>query len=120
VEMTPEYSEEFIKEYEVGVARNDPVYPDVDWSEATATNNGLLQNHFVTVSLGTERLKSLTQAGYLSQNGITENTNFKRYSFRSNTDYEVSPKFAIRADVALVYNRAEEPTKLGTEIGRAS
>ena len=114
VGMTPEYSEEFIKEYEEGIARNDPNYPDVDWFEATATNNGLLQNHFVTVSLGTERLKSLTQAGYLSQNGITENTNFKRYTLRSNTDYRVSPKFALRSDVALVYSDAKEPSKLGT------
>jgi len=113
VGMTPEYSEEFIKEYEAGVARNDPNYPDVDWFEATATNNGLLQNHFVTVSLGTERLKSLTQAGYLSQNGITENTNFKRYSFRSNTDFKMSSKFALRSDVALVYSNAKEPSKLG-------
>lgn len=114
VGMTPEYSEEFIKEYEEGIARNDPNYPDVDWFEATATNNGLLQNHFVTVSLGTERLKSLTQAGYLSQNGITENTNFKRYTLRSNTDYTVSPKLALRSDVALVYSNAMEPSKLGT------
>jgi hypothetical protein len=80
VGMTPEYSEEYIKEYEAGVARNDPNYPDVDWFDATATNNGLMTNQFVTVSLGTERLKSLTQAGYVSQNGITENTNYKRYT----------------------------------------
>ena len=114
VGMTPEYSEEYIKEYEEGVARHDPNYPDVDWFDATATNNGILQNHFVTVSLGTERLKSLTQAGYLSQNGITENTNFKRYTLRSNTDYTVSPKFALRSDIALVYSDAKEPTKLAS------
>ncbi len=114
VGMTPEYSEEYIKEYEAGVARNDPNYPDVDWFEATTTNNGILQNHFVTVSLGTERLKSLTQAGYLSQNGITENTNFKRYTLRSNTDYKVSPKFTLRSDIALVYSDAKEPSKLSS------
>lgn len=113
VGMTPEYSEEYIKEYEEGVARNDPKYPDVDWFDATATNNGLMTNHFVTISLGTPKLKSLTQLGYLSQNGITENTNFKRYSLRSNTDYQVSSKFAVRADIALVYSDSEEPSKLG-------
>ncbi len=114
VGMTPEYSEEYIKEYEAGVARNDPNYPDVDWFDATATNNGLITNHFVTVSLGTPQLKSLTQAGYMSQNGITENTNFKRYTLRSNTDYQVSSKFTLRSDIALVYTKAKEPSKLGT------
>lgn len=114
VGMTPEYSDEYIQEYEAGVQRGDPNYPDVDWFDATATNNGLLTNHFLTVSLGTKELKSLTQVGYLSQNGITENTNFKRYTLRSNTDYKVLPKLNIRTDIALVYSDAVEPSKLGT------
>src|SRR5690554_5953389 len=83
VGMTPEYTEEYIREYEAGVARNDPNYPDVDWFKATATNNALMTNNIATISLGTKNLKSLTQAGYTSQNGITENTNYKRYSLRS-------------------------------------
>ncbi|MDR2817028.1 MAG: SusC/RagA family TonB-linked outer membrane protein, partial [Proteiniphilum sp.] len=114
VGMTPEYSEEYIKEYEAGIARNDPNYPDVDWFDATATNNALMTNNFVTISLGTPQLKSLAQVGYMSQNGITENTNYKRYTLRSNTDFKVSPKFALRSDIALVYTDAKEPTKLGT------
>ncbi|MDD4227146.1 MAG: TonB-dependent receptor [Mariniphaga sp.] len=113
VGMTPEYSEEYIKEYEEGVARNDPNYPDVDWFDATATNNGLMTNQFVTVSLGTEKLKSMTQAGYISQNGITENTNYKRYTLRSNNDYQVLPKLAVTSDISLVYTDRKEPTKLG-------
>lgn len=114
VGMTPEYSEEYIKEYEAGVARNDPNYPDVDWFDATATNDGLITNHFITVSQGTSKIKSLTQAGYLSQNGITENTNFKRYTLRSNTDYNISPKFTLSSDIAAVYSVAKEPSKLST------
>ena len=113
VGMTPEYSEEYIKEYEAGVARNDPNYPDVDWFDATATNNGLLNNHFVAVSLGTEKLKSMTQAGYVSQNGITENTNYKRFTLRSNNDYQVIPKLAVTSDISLGYIDRNEPTKLG-------
>ncbi len=114
VGMTPEYSEEYINEYEAGVARNDPNYPDIDWFDATATNNGLITNNFITISQGTKEIKSLTQAGYMSQNGITENTNFKRYTLRSNTDYNISPKFAVRSDLALVYTKAKEPSKLSS------
>ena len=112
VGMTPEYSEEYIREYEEGVARNDPNYPDVDWFDAAATNDGLINSHFVTVSLGTKELKSLAQVGYLSQNGITENTNFKRYTLRSNTDFKVSEKVEVRSDLALVYTDAKQPSKL--------
>ena len=113
VGMTPEYSEEYIREYEAGVARNDPNYPDVDWFEATATNNALMTNHFATVSLGNERLRSMTQLGYVSQNGITENTNFKRYSLRSNNDYHVLPKLIVKSDLSLAYEDRKEPTMLG-------
>jgi TonB-linked SusC/RagA family outer membrane protein len=113
VGMTPEYTEEYIKQYEEGVARKDPNYPDVDWFDATATNNGLMTNQFVTVSLGTERIKSLTQAGYVSQNGITENTNYKRYTLRSNNDYQVLPKLAVTSDISIGYTDRKEPAKLG-------
>lgn len=114
VGMTPEYSEEYIQQYEAGIAANDPNYPDVDWFDATATNNGLITNHFITVSQGTSKIKSLTQAGYMSQNGITENTNFKRYNLRSNTDFKISPKLDFSADISVVYTNAKEPSKLGT------
>lgn len=114
VGMTPEYTEEFIKEYEEGVDRNDPNYPDVDWFDETATNNALMTNNNVTISLGTANLKSLTQAGYMLQNGITENTNFKRYSLRTNNDYIVSDKFSVSSDLSLLYTDALEPTRLGS------
>ncbi|MBW8334480.1 MAG: TonB-dependent receptor [Prolixibacteraceae bacterium] len=114
VGMTPEYSEEYIQQYEAGIAKKDPNYPDVDWFDATATNNGLITNHFITVSQGTSKIKSLTQAGYMSQNGITENTDFKRYNLRSNTDYSISSKFKLSSDIAIVYTSAKEPSKLGT------
>jgi len=114
VGMTPEYSEEYIKEYESGIANNDPNYPDVDWFDATATNNGLITNHFVTVSQGTSKIKSLVQAGYLSQNGITENTNFKKYNLRSNTDFKISSKFTLSSDISIVSTKAKEPSKLSS------
>ncbi|MDR2498934.1 MAG: SusC/RagA family TonB-linked outer membrane protein, partial [Tannerellaceae bacterium] len=114
VGMTPEYSEEYIAEYEDGVRRGDPNYPDVDWFDATTTNNGLINSHFVTVSLGKKEIKSIAQVGYLSQNGLTENTNFKRYTLRSNTDFNISEKIEVRTDLALVYSDATEPSKLST------
>ena len=114
VGMTPEYTEEYIKEYEEGIARNDPNYPDVDWFKATATNNALMTNNIATISLGTKNLKSLTQAGYMSQNGITENTNYKRYSLRTNNDYSVSDKFSVSSDLSLLYTDALEPTRLSS------
>src|SRR5690625_4095722 len=110
--MTPEYSEEYIADYEEGIARNDPNYPDVDWFNATATNNGLMTNNFITISQGTSKIKSLTKLGYLSQNGITENTNYKKYTLRSNNDYQASENLSFQSDISLLFTEAKEPTKL--------
>ena len=114
VGMTPEYTEEYIKEYEEGVARNDPNYPDVDWFKETATNDAMMYNHFLTLSLGTERLRSMTQVGYISQNGITERTNYKRYTLRSNNDYQVFPVLSFSSDISILYVDRHEPNRLGS------
>ena len=113
VGMTPEYSEEYISEYEAGVLRGDPNYPDVDWFDATTTNDGLINSHFITISLGTKEIKSIAQVGYYNENGLVENNYARRYTLRSNTDYKVSEKLEFRSDIALVYTNAVEPTKLG-------
>ena len=114
VGMTPEYTEEYIQEYEEGVARNDPNYPDTDWFKETATNDAMMYNHFVTLSMGTDRLRSMTQLGYISQNGITERTNYKRYTLRSNNDYQVLPILSFTSDISLVYIDRHEPNRLGS------
>jgi len=114
VGMTPEYSEDYIAEYEAGVLRGDPNYPDVDWFKATTTNDGLMNNHYLTVSLGTKEIKSIIQVGYSHENGLTENTFYKRYTLRSNTDYKVSEKLEFRSDIALVYSDNTAPSKLST------
>ena len=112
VGLSPDYAEDYIRDYEAGVNRGDPNFPDTDWFEATNTNNGVMNNHFVTINIGTKDLKSIVQGGYLHQNGLTENTNFQRFSLRSNTDYAVSDKIKLRSDLAYVNSTEVQPQSL--------
>ena len=45
------------------------------------------------------------------QNGIIENSNFKRYTFRMNTDMDISEKFSARIDAHLALTKRLSPSR---------
>ncbi|KAA6334574.1 TonB-dependent receptor SusC [termite gut metagenome] len=106
-----QYSDEYLAEYAQGMKTNPDKYPDTRWFDECLTNNGLMQSHFVTLSGGSKRMRTLATVGYVDQNGIIENSNFKRYTFRMNTDMEISPQFTARIDAQATYGNRLEPTR---------
>lgn len=78
---------------------------NTDWKELVLTNNGLMHNHNLSVSAGTERVKVFASGSFLDQNGLTANTNFKRHDLRFNTDVALTNKLSASMD--LVLNRSE-------------
>ncbi len=55
--------------------------------------------HFLSLSGSTENLSSYLSVGYLSDNGYTINSNFKRTTVRANVDYNVSSKIKMGANL---------------------
>ena len=110
---SPLYSDEHINEYRQNMASNPDQYPNTDWYDLSLTNSGLIQNHFVTLSGGSKRIRTLASIGYFDQTGVTENTNYKRYSFRMNTDMEISKQFSARIDAYLISSTRTEPSRIG-------
>lgn len=78
---------------------------NTDWKELVLTNNGLMHNHNLSLSAGTERVKVFASGSFLDQNGLTANTNFKRHDLRFNTDVALTRKLSASMD--LVLNRSE-------------
>lgn len=108
---SPLYSDAYLKEYEENMATNPDKYPDTDWIKETLTNNGLMQNHFVTLSGGSKRIRTVANVGYLDQNGVIENSNFKRYTFRMNTDMDISDQFSARIDAHVGLTKRLAPSR---------
>lgn len=108
---SPLYSDEYINEYRNNMASNPDRYPDTDWYGESLTNNGLMTNHFVTLSGGSKRIRTNASLGYMDQNGITENTNFKRYTFRMNTDMDISKQFSARIDAHVSMTKQNQPSR---------
>lgn len=108
---SPLYSDEHINEYRQHMASNPDRYPDTDWYNESLTNNGLMTNHFVTLSGGSKRIRTNASIGYMDQNGIIENSNFKRYTFRMNTDMDISKQFSARIDAHVGLTKKTEPSR---------
>jgi TonB-linked SusC/RagA family outer membrane protein len=59
-----------------------------DWARQVL-RSALIHNHQLTLSGGTEKSTYAFSLGYLDQNGIVENNNYKRYTARIQNDYQI-------------------------------
>ena len=55
----------------------------------------MIQNYQLSFSGGTDKTQYLISAGVFDQEGIVINSDFKRYSFRTNITSELSKKFSV-------------------------
>ena len=65
-------------------------YADTNWADLLF-RNGHLMNHDINVSGGTEQASYYISTGIMNQDGITVGDEFKRYSFKANTNFKFNP-----------------------------
>lgn len=61
---------------------------DTDWFGLT-TRTGVIQQHNVSLSSGSERATSFFSLGYYKNKGIIKSSDFERFSARMNSDYKL-------------------------------
>ncbi len=108
---SPLYSDSYIQEYRDNMAVNPDKYPDTDWYDKVLTKNGFMQSHFLTMMGGTEKAKIAISMGYLNQDGIMENTSYKRYTIRLNTDLQLTKTFSTQIDAHIMQSKLTEPSR---------
>lgn len=70
-----------------------------DWQDLIFKNS-FGQQHQLSVSGGGEKVSFMVSGNYLDQDGIIENTDFKRYGLRSNVSVQASEKLNFNLNVA--------------------
>ncbi|MBN8859227.1 MAG: TonB-dependent receptor [Sphingobacteriales bacterium] len=115
VGRSPVFEEDYIKNYPSMHASDPTLYPDTDWFKEIYTRNGLTQNHSIDFSGGTDRVKIMGLLGYYDQQGILNNTDFKRYSLRLNSDIKLSSKLNVKADIFIRFMNTAQPGS-GTQL----
>lgn len=71
-----------------------------DWMDRI-TRNGWMRDHQLSVSGGSDAVIYNISAGYTSQEGIWNNTDYERWTFRINNEYKLSPNFKIGHNLSL-------------------
>jgi TonB-linked SusC/RagA family outer membrane protein len=67
----------------------------VNWYDATFKKNPIITHHNLNLNGGSDAVKYFVSLGYVNQDGMYENSNFKRYNFRSNLSAKVSKNLSV-------------------------
>ncbi|RPE13626.1 TonB-dependent receptor [Chitinophaga lutea] len=93
---------DFAKKYYTNSGLNTPAdlanfTPSVstDWQDEVF-RTALVSNSSLNVSGGTERTRYFVSAGYTDQQGIVDNSDYKRASVRLNLDSKISDRFSLQ------------------------
>lgn len=97
--------------YNGGPVRNQYEYDNykngvtTDWLDAVM-QTGVIQNHNVSLSGGSENAKYFVSGDYLNEKGVLLGYNYKRYSFRTNTDFKATKYLSVGTSSFIVaHNR---------------
>ncbi|GAB4035871.1 SusC/RagA family TonB-linked outer membrane protein [Spirosoma jeollabukense] len=69
-----------------------------DW-QSLVFRNGSGQQHQITLSGGGDKTTFLVSGNYLNQNGIVNNSGFKRYNLRTNINTQINDKLSFRLNL---------------------
>jgi len=115
------FTDEEIQTIEDG---SDPLfYPNTDWLKLVLKKYAPQTQHNLNISGGTKKVKYYVSLGYLNQDGlvknfeaqsgISSNSTYDRYNFRSNFDIDVTP--TTQVNVQLGGNSSLRNSSKGTE-----
>lgn len=71
---------------------------DFNWWDL-ATQNGFVQNHNISVSSGTEKLRSYLSVGMYDEKGAVKGYDYKRYNVRLNQEYKPFDWLTIKPSI---------------------
>lgn len=99
----PTYTQAQIDNYRNNPANNLTIF-DTDWKDLIFQNNGLMQNHNLIISGGSDKASFLASGTVLQQQGLIVNNSFKKYDLRLNGDVNFTNKIKFSSD--LFYTKA--------------
>ncbi|GGH06979.1 SusC/RagA family TonB-linked outer membrane protein [Mucilaginibacter phyllosphaerae] len=79
--------------------------------------NAPIQSYNLSLTSGTEKLRTAATIGVLNQDGVLIASNYKRYSARVNSDYKFNDKLSIGLNVAPTYEKLANGNTDGNIFG---
>lgn len=79
-----------------------------DWQDVIE-RKGLMQNHEISASGGTDAIKYFISGNYANQNGYVIGLGYKSYSARANVEFNASKKLKFGLNIAPSYSITQDP-----------
>ncbi len=83
------------------------ITPD-NWEDLTY-HNGFRQEYNVSISGGNDRLKYMLSGAYLSDEGIIQESSFKRFSTRASVEYQAKKWLKVGSNISYTYENRNYP-----------
>lgn len=80
----------------------------VDWQKAIE-QNGLMMNHEISASGGTDAVKYYVSGNWQDQNGFVKGLNYTAYSLRANVEVQAAKNLKVGVNIAPTYSVSEDP-----------
>ena len=101
------YTPDDLEKYRTG---SHPItHPDTDWYGVGLKSSAFQQQHNITISGGSEKVNYFVSGGFISENGLTDNINYKRHNFRSNLDFQITDALKVSLDLAGRQENRQSP-----------
>lgn len=97
--QAPRFSQGKIDDWRNDAGRNPTVYPNTDWQDHIYRNPSVVQNHNLSVTGGSKRVRYNLTFGYINNPGMIYYTDYERYQLRSNLDVNIKPWLSVGANI---------------------
>lgn len=104
--QTPEYSAEEVAAYKSGELQG------TNWWDVAMNNSAPQQQHNLTFTGGSEKMKFFTSLGYLEEEGLfkTGDLNYARYNLRSNIEAQLTENLSAELLIGAIADKKSSPS----------
>jgi len=107
-----QYSQETIGSW-LGNNATDPWhYPNTDWVDLILKKTTSHEQHMLSVSGGTEKLRTKATFNYQKGDGYYENKSYERFAGRVNNDYKITEWLSANLDLDFSKSEAISPSQI--------
>ncbi|MEQ9439588.1 MAG: TonB-dependent receptor [Cyclobacteriaceae bacterium] len=104
--LTPSFSQDRIDEWRQKSMTDPVLYPNTDWWDAVIKPN-VIQNHTISARGGSEKLNFYSSLGLLNNNGVIDNTGYKRFTFKNNLAYQINDWLKLGTNLTALFGNAD-------------
>jgi len=94
----PTYNKDVIDNYASLHAENPDLYPDTDWTDLVLKDHAPRQSHLVSITAGTNVIRTKASLAYDETDGLYMGRNYKRLTARFNNDITINKFLSATLD----------------------